>query len=233
MKKLLVGLLILTCCLIPVSAESPQDQDKQVLGYVALTFDDGPSGAMTEKLLEGLEKRDARATFFLCGYRMDRYPDLMARYAAGGHEIGVHSTVHADLTTLSKEAVHEDMSKTAEKIYESTGIRPTVMRPPGGAYDQTVQQEVGDEGMSLILWSVDPRDWASHNASAVLQTMAKKACPGDIILMHDMSESSVTAALGLVDTLQKKGYCFVTVSELARLSGVEMRPGVVYKHFRS
>ena len=233
MKKLLAGLLCLALCLIPARAESPVEQEKQVLGYVALTFDDGPSGGMTEKLLRGLEERDARATFFLCGYRMDRYPERMAQYAAGGHEVGVHSTVHADLTTLSKEAVHEDMYNTAQKIYDCTGIRPTVMRPPGGAYDETVQQEAGDEGMSVILWSVDPRDWASHNASAVLQTMAGKASAGDIILMHDMSESSVSAALGLVDTLQKRGYCFVTVSELAKLSGVEMQPGVVYKHFRS
>lgn len=233
MKKLLVSVLCLLMCLIPAKAESPEEQEKQILGYVALTFDDGPSGPLTEKLLDGLEQRGARATFFLCGYRMDRYPDLLTRYTQGGHEIGVHSTVHTDLTQLSKEDVHTDMETTARQIYELSGIRPVVMRPPGGAWDETVQQEAKDEGMSVILWSLDPRDWASHNASAVLQTMTRRAGAGDIILMHDLSESSVSAALSLVDTLQKRGYCFVTVSELAQLSGVEMQPGVVYKHFRS
>lgn len=232
MKKFLAGLLIVVLCLIPVSAESPEEREQQILGYVALTFDDGPSGDYTEKLLDGLAQRNARATFFLCGYRMERYQDLMGRYLAEGHEIGVHSTVHADLTTLSKEAVHQDMEQTAQRIYELSGVRPIVMRPPGGAYNETVQQEAKDEGMSVILWSLDPKDWANHSASAVLQTMTRHASAGDIILMHDMSESSVSAALGLVDTLQKKGYCFVTVSELAKLSGVEPRPGVVYKHFR-
>lgn len=233
MKKLLAGLLIILLCLIPVSAESPEEQEKQILGYVALTFDDGPSGALTEQLLDGLAQRNARATFFLCGYRMERYPDVMSRYLEEGHEIGVHSTVHADLTTLSKEAVHQDMEQTAQRIYELTGVRPVVMRPPGGAYNEMVQQEAKDEGMSVILWSLDPKDWASHSASAVLQTMTRHATAGDIILMHDMSGSSVSAALGLVDNLQQRGYCFVTVSELAKLSGVEPRPGVVYKHFRT
>lgn len=233
MKKLLSLLLCLCLCLTPAGAESPADRDQPILGYVALTFDDGPSGTLTEKLLKGLNQRGARATFFLCGYRMDRYPDLLPQYIQGGHELGVHSTVHTDLTKISREEVHEDMYQTARKIEELSGVRPVTMRPPGGAWNETVQQEAGDEGMSVILWSMDPRDWATHNASAVLQTMTRHTGAGDIVLMHDMSESSVSAALSLVDDLQKKGYCFVTVSELAALSGVTLQPGVVYKHFRT
>ena len=232
MKKLLSLLLCLCLCLTPAGAESPEERDQPILGYVALTFDDGPSGPLTEKLLKGLNQRGARATYYLCGYRMDRYPDLLSQYIQGGHEIGVHSTVHTDLTKLSREEVHEDMYHTAQKIEELSGVRPATMRPPGGAWNETVQQEAGDEGMSVILWSMDPRDWATHNASAVLQTMTRHTGAGDIVLMHDMSESSVSAALSLVDDMQKRGYCFVTVSELAALSGVTLQPGVVYKHFR-
>ncbi len=231
MKRFMIGLALLLVLAGTVWAASPEEQERPVAGYVALTFDDGPSGTMTEALLDGLWDRGARATFFLCGYRMEQYPALLRRYGPEGHELGVHSTVHTDLTRLPAEAVREDMRATARRIWEATGIRPTVMRPPGGAYDDAVQQAAGAEGMSVILWSVDPRDWASHDASAVLHTMARSGS-GDIILMHDMSHSSVQAALELVDTMQAEGYCFVTVSELAALSGVELEPGAVYRHFR-
>lgn len=213
-------------------AESPEEQERQPRGYLALTFDDGPSGALTERLLDGLQARGARATFFLCGYRMEQYPAALDRYLAEGHEIGVHSTVHTDLTKLSPQEVQQDMAETTGKIHSLTGISPRVMRPPGGAYNEAVCREAAREGMSVILWSVDPRDWAIHDAGAVLHTMARSAGDGDIILMHDLSESSVEAALQLVELLEEEGYCFVTVSELAALRGQTMTPGNVYTDFR-
>lgn len=216
---------------VPAGAESPEEQEQRPVGYVALTFDDGPSGTLTEELLDGLRERGARATFFLCGYRMEQYPSALSRYGPEGHEVGVHSTVHADLTKLRPKEIHEDMKNTAQQIFIATGLRPKVMRPPGGAYNETVQKEAADEDMSIILWSVDPRDWASHNTQAVLRTMAKSTGNGDIILMHDMSSSSVEAALKLVDEMQAKGYAFVTVSELAELKGEELVPGEIYKKF--
>ena len=232
MKRMGILLLLIFLLQLPAVAESPEEKEQQPVGYVALTFDDGPSGALTDRLLDGLRDRNARATFFLCGYRMEQYPSALSRYLAEGHEVGVHSTVHTDLTKLTAEEVRRDMQDTARKIFEATGERPVVMRPPGGAYDEMVLREAGDEGMSVILWSVDPRDWASHNAAAVLHTMARSTGHGDIILMHDMSESSVRAALELVDTLQQRGYCFVTVSELAALTGTRLNPGQVYENFR-
>lgn len=231
MKKMLMTLLMVLCLGFAVGAGSPEEQESQPVGYVALTFDDGPSGKMTEQLLDGLRERDARATFFLCGYRMEQYPSALQRYLAEGHEIGVHSTVHTNLTKLTAEEVYQDMEVTAQKIFDVTGVRPTVMRPPEGKYNDTVLQAAAEEGLSVILWSVDPQDWACHDASAVLRTMAQKAENGDIILMHDMHESSVEAALALVDTLEAKGYCFVTVSELAALNGQSLEPGVVYREF--
>ena len=200
-------------------------------GYVALTFDDGPSGPITETLLDGLAERDAKATFFLCGYRMEEYPSALPRYLAEGHEVGVHSTVHTDLTKLSPDQVHRDMKETAQKIFLATGCRPALMRPPGGAYNEMVRREAAAEGMSLILWSVDPRDWATADADAVLRTMASHAGSGDVILMHDLSESSVDAALRLVDRMRAQGFRFVTVSELAVLSGTELEPGQVVRRF--
>ncbi len=231
MKRPFLFLILSMLCLTLCYAESPEDREAAVRGYVALTFDDGPSGALTERLLDGLQQRNARATFFLCGYRMDQYPSALSRYAAEGHELGVHSTVHTDLTKLTAEQVHRDMKHTAQKIFAETGVRPRLMRPPGGACDDGVLKEAGDEGLSVILWSVDSRDWASNDATRVLDTMYRRVRSGDVILMHDMSGSSVEAALSLVDRLQKEGYVFVTVSELAALTGTKLRPGEVYQEF--
>ncbi len=231
-KKRVMSFLILAVLMVgSVWAESPVEKEQQPVGYIALTFDDGPSGTLTEQLLDGLRQRNARATFFLCGYRMDQYPTVLNRYLEEGHELGVHSTVHTDLTRLTPQEVQQDMEQTAGKIREFSGISPAVMRPPGGAYDETVCREAENEGMSVILWSVDPRDWASHDVGAVLRIMVQETGDGDIILMHDLSESSVEAALRLVDLLEEKGYCFVTVSELAALRGTELKPGNVYTDF--
>ncbi len=230
--RVLIGALLAAVLGIAVWAESPEEQERQPRGYVALTFDDGPSGPLTDRLLDGLRDRNARATFFLCGYRMEQYPTSLRRYVEEGHELGVHSTVHTDLTKLTPEALHEDMAGTAQKIREAAGVSPVVMRPPGGAYDEKVCREAEEEGMSVILWSVDPRDWATHDSGAVLRTMARDTGNGDVILMHDMSESSVQAALKLVDELQREGYCFVTVSELAALTGTALTSGQVYSDFR-
>ena len=146
-KKRAVGCLILAALLVgSVWAESPIEKEQQPMGYIALTFDDGPSGALTEQLLDGLRQRNARATFFLCGYRMDQYPSALNRYLEEGHELGVHSTVHTDLTKLTPQEVQQDMAQTAGKIRELTGISPVVMRPPGGAYDETVCREAGQRG---------------------------------------------------------------------------------------
>lgn len=229
MKRL--GLILILSVLLMGSVWAAVPEEQPVRGYVALTFDDGPSGALTETLLDGLRERNARATFFLCGYRMEQYPSALSRYLAEGHELGVHSTVHTDLTRLSPAELHQDMGETAQKIYEATGLRPRLMRPPGGAYNERVQQEAREEGLSIILWSVDPRDWASRDTGAVLHTMAVETGNGDVILMHDLSESSIRAALQLVDQMQAEGYEFVTVSELAALGGKTLEPGEVYEEF--
>lgn len=231
MKRIGIVLLLGLICMTACYGESPEEREAAVKGYVALTFDDGPSGALTDRLLDGLEAAGARATFFLCGYRMEQYPECLERYVAGGHQLGVHSTVHTDLTKLSREAVHQDMAETGEKIYQATGIRPVVMRPPGGAWNEIVTGEAEAEGMSVILWSVDPQDWASHDASRVLEVTGNKTGCGDVVLMHDMSPSSVDAALGLVRRMQQEGYVFVTVSELAGLTGTKLEPGQVYQRF--
>ena len=225
MKKPLLFLLAVLLLAWPVLAEDGQEP----AGYIALTFDDGPSGPITERLLDGLRDRDAHATFFLCGYRMDQYPAPLSRYVSEGHELGVHSWDHVDQTRLSVDDLHRDVKQTAQKIFTVTGVRPTLLRPPGGAWNENVKREAAGESLSILLWSVDPRDWATRDADAVLTAMAASVGDGDVVLLHDMSDSSVDAALRLIDRLSAQGYRFVTVTELAAIRGVSLAPGEVYR----
>ena len=199
--------------------------------YVAITFDDGPSGHYTAELLEGLEKRGIKATFFLCGYRVDQFPDLTRRIAEAGHEIGTHSDAHKFFSEMSPKELCKDLTASVEKLREATGQEPTLLRPPGGIYDRKILKQTTCADLPVILWSVDPDDWCCSSSSTIVKRVLNKVEDGDIILLHDMSDSSVTAALEIVDRLQEQGYTFLTVSELARQKGTTLEGGKVYYSF--
>lgn len=205
--------------------------DESVRGYIALTFDDGPSGSYSMRLLDGLKARGAHATFFLCQYRISTFPQSMSRYLAEGHEIGNHSATHATLTACSSAKLASELDNTNTALQAWTGVSPTLMRPPGGAYNSTVLSALKARGMSCILWSVDSQDWLLRDKTKILNRVLPSIGDGDIVLFHDMSNVSVDTALELIDTLQAQGYRFVTVSELAEIKGVTMAPGTVYTHF--
>ena len=199
--------------------------------YVALTFDDGPTGALTAQLLDGLRERYVSATFFLCGYRAEEYPALVRRMAEEGHELAIHGWRHAYLHTMAQAEIREELKGTGELIAGLTGVRPKLFRPPGGLCSETVMEEAAQEGLAAILWSVDPEDWSTHDAGAVVRRVQKKARDGDILLMHDLSPSSVTAALRLIDQMTAQGYQFCTVSELAAIRGKRLEAGEKYYKF--
>ncbi len=221
MKKLFFALICAVALIFPCYGES----------YVALTFDDGPSGRFTRHLLEGLAQRDARATFFLCGYRLEQYPDLAKQMVEEGHEVGLHGFSHDCMGKMNCEHILGEIAKTEALLPEGTEIK--LLRPPGGFCSPAVVQCAAEQGLSLVLWSLDPKDWEIHNAAAVKKTVVNKAKDGDIILLHDMTDSSVDAALQIVDALTEKGFSFVTVSELAELRGKELMPGEKYNQFYS
>ncbi len=198
--------------------------------YVALTFDDGPSGRFTRRLLEGLEQRGVKATFLLCGYRLKQYPDIAQAIFDGGHEIGLHGYSHDDMGKMSYGQVAREIREN--RAWLPTGCDPVFLRPPGGNGNSATTQAAKDAGLALLKWSVDPRDWANHDAAAVETAVVDAVQPGDIILMHDMCDCSVDAALAIIDKLQSQGFRFVTVSELAAYSGTELTPGVMYTAFR-
>ena len=209
----------------------PSLDDERVKGYIALTFDDGPSGAYTTRLLDGLKARGAHATFFLCDYRIDTYGSLLGRYIAEGHEVGNHSATHANLTAATAAGLAAELDSTSGAITAGTGTAPTLMRPPGGAYNATVLSALKARGLSCVLWSVDPQDWRLRDRQKIVDAVLSHAGDGDVVLLHDLSSASVDAALEIIDTLQAQGYRFVTVSELAAIKGVTLEPGKVYRGF--
>lgn len=222
MRRLMMLLVSITVLVLPVRA-APGSK------YVALTFDDGPSGKYTRALLDGLYDRGAKATFLLCGYRIKDYPDIAQRIFDEGHEIGYHGYSHDSMKTMSRRSIAQELMDTESLLPE--GCRPAFLRPPGGFSSDAVQQVAQVRGLAILHWSVDPHDWEIHSQQAIEKAVLEHVTDGDIILLHDMSTASVEAALDIVDALLEQDYEFVTVSELARLRGIRPKPGTVYKKF--
>ena len=221
-KRILAALLCL-CFLCPrCFAAEPQK-------YVALTFDDGPSGRFTRRLLEGLQERGVKATFLLCGYRLQDYPETARQIYAGGHEIGLHGYSHKNMAPMCLAEVERELRDTLALLPE--GCEPVFFRPPGGAVSPAVEKAAQRTGVAILGWSVDPRDWAVHDAGAVEASVLGDVADGDVILLHDMCDSSVDAALSIVDKLQQWGFRVVTASELAALRGIRCLPGQTYFRF--
>ena len=221
MRRFLACIALLGLIVLPVRAEETK--------YVALTFDDGPSGKYTRSLLEGLALRGAKATFLLCGYRMEQYPDLTVRIFEEGHEIGYHGFSHKTMRDMSRKTIGQELIDSRALLPE--GCEPVFFRPPGGVVTDGVRQVAEARQLALLSWSVDPKDWATTSVGSIETAVLKRIQDGDIILLHDMSVSSVQAALDVVDVLQEQGFQFVTVSELAKLRKVPIRPGRMYERF--
>ena len=202
-------------------------QDLEGKKLVALTFDDGPSGATTGRLLDILAEKGVKATFFVLGSRAEQESDLLRRQVAE-HEVGSHTMGHMDMTKMSVEAVRAD-TKQVRGVIEAAGGELRLVRPPYGLSGGAVR---GVMGTPLVLWTVDPEDWRVREAGTVRQRVVEAAFDGAIILMHDIYDSTVDAVGGIIDDLRAQGYEFLTVSELAEVRGVEMANGVAYGSFR-
>lgn len=222
MRRILLFLLCLNILILPARA---MDGDK----YVALTFDDGPSGRFTTQLLDGLQERRVKATFLLCGYRMEQFPEITQRIYSEGHEIGYHGYSHKNMKEMSRRSIAQEIIDSQNLLPED--CEPTFLRPPGGCCSDGVRQVAEVRLLSILGWSVDPRDWATTDTISIERAVMQNIQDGDIILLHDMSASSVMAALDIIDSLQKDGFRFVTVSQLAKIRGVRMKPGVTYNRF--
>ena len=194
----------------------------------ALTFDDGPDIRYTPLLLDGLKERNVRASFFLLGEKVEQYPELVERMQKEGHLVGNHTYHHVQLNKLNETKAREEILKTNNLIYETTGVYPLYLRPPFGAWKKNLELCVE---MFPVFWDIDTLDWKTRNAKNTINVVMNEVKDGSIILMHDIHSPSVDAAEVLIPKLIASGYQLVTVSELAKYRSVAMYSGGVYNAF--
>lgn len=193
---------------VPLQVESASVQDMK---KVALTFDDGPHPQYTEQLLDGLRERGVVATFFVMGEHAALHPDIILQMHEDGHLIGNHTYSHIQLCEGNRDMFKEELVATSHVIEEIIGEEVCYVRPPYGVWDKKLETELD---MIPVLWTVDPLDWCLADAGTIVKKVYADVEENDIILLHDYYDTSVTAALEIVDKLREQGYVFVTVDEI-------------------
>jgi len=184
---------------------------KKPIKRVALTFDDGPHKTITKQILNILDKYNAKATFFMVGERVGGNAAVVKDVAARGHEIGNHSWDHARLTKLSSKNAQSEITTTNNIIFKVTGQYPTVFRPP---YGEKNKQLTDFAKVPVVLWTIDTLDWKYRDSSKLLPMIQKNIKNNDIILMHDIHQSTANGLENVLIYLKKQGYECVTVSEI-------------------
>ncbi|MFJ7936293.1 polysaccharide deacetylase family protein [Sporosarcina sp. NPDC096371] len=191
--------------------EGTKDEHDSGSKKVALTFDDGPHPKVTMQILETLKKYDAKATFFMLGNMVEKYPEIAKKVQEAGHELGNHTWNHLELTKLSGEKVRNEIYKTSDIIENVTGQKVTEFRPPYGAVNGTVRSETN---LPIILWNVDTLDWKDRDPNRLLANVKNATKDGSTILMHDIHQSTADGLDAVLAYLQSEGYTFVKVSDL-------------------
>lgn len=186
---------------------------------VAITFDDGPHGTNTQKILDILDNHNAKATFFMLGQNVNSNKEIVKDVYTRGNEIGIHTWSHPQLTKLSEESIRNEVKNTSDAIYNITGYRPTLVRPPYGSFNITVKNVLKD--YSLILWNIDSLDWKSRDEKQIVPLVMNDVEDGDIILLHDIHSTTVPAVEKIVNQLDEQGYQMVTASELLENKGYD------------
>ncbi|CPW30530.1 polysaccharide deacetylase family protein [Mycobacteroides abscessus] len=181
---------------------------------VALTFDDGPT-PFTDRLLQTLTDRGAKATFFLIGNKVAADPAAARRIAAAGMEGANHTWEHPNMATIPTADIGAQLSKGVEAIAAATGIAPHLYRPAGGVSNAAVRAEAGRQHLAEILWDVIPFDWINDADTAATVYMLKTQIkPGSVVLLHDTYSSTVDIVYQFLPVLIANGYHMVTVSHL-------------------
>lgn len=226
-KTLLIAFILIS--LGYVQYKSPNNQNtKQVFNgskkYVALTFDDGPHYKNTKLLLDGLRERNVKATFFIIGQNIGGNEEILKQMKEDGHLIGNHTYSHKNLFRLSKTRILNEIDKTNDLISSITGEVPSYFRPSYGNSNDKIEHLTD---MKTVLWNCDSLDWKLRNSNRITKRVLNSVHDGSIILMHDIYKTSVNAALDIIDRLEKEGYEFVTVEELAKLNA-EVNANLLY-----
>jgi peptidoglycan/xylan/chitin deacetylase (PgdA/CDA1 family) len=203
---------------------------------IALTFDAGPS-KNSMRLLDILKEKQVPATFFLLGgpKHIERYPEVVKRMAAEGHEVASHTWSHKILTDVGPAEIREELGRPDDAIERLTGRRPTLLRPPQGRTNDTVQGIAREMGLSEVLWSVTAKDYQTSDPALITKRVLEQSDRDGIILLHDVVPAAnstgyrgtLPALPGIIDALRKRGFTFVTVPQL--LAPGTPQPGAVYR----
>lgn len=189
---------------------------------IALTFDDGPHPAYTRQILERLRRYGIKATFFVIGQNIEYYDDgILREMIDDGHELGNHTYTHRHTKNISREELMQDVRRCHTIVKERYGYEMRLFRPPEGYTDQGVMDISAQLGYSVILWSIDTKDWEHTGSSLIVSNVRKSVSSGDIILMHDYvskPNTTISALDDMIPELLARGYTFVTVSELIKSS---------------
>ncbi len=180
----------------------------------ALTFDAAWDDADTDQLIEILDKYGVKATFFMVGSWVEKYPESVKKFADKGHEIMNHSDTHPHINQLSEEKVKEEITACADKIEAITGKRSTLFRGPYGEYNNTVIRAAESLGHKTLQWDVDSLDWKDLEVPDIVTRVTKRVKPGSVMLFHNGAKNTPAALPQIIEKLQKDGYKFVTATEL-------------------
>jgi peptidoglycan/xylan/chitin deacetylase (PgdA/CDA1 family) len=194
---------------------------------VALTFDDGPA-PYTDRILEILEENNSHATFCVLGNRVASYAKTIKKTQKQGSQIIGHSWDHKLLTKLSATNITLELTKTNTAIKKVTGKAPAFYRPPYGGISDSVEKISKDQGLSMILWSVDTLDWKYRSVYSIYNRTMSRVQDGSIILCHDIHPTTAQAMEKVIPALIKQGYQLVTVEELLKAKGIKIKPGKRY-----
>ncbi len=195
---------------------------------VALTFDDGPSPIWTPQILHALKEKNVKATFFMIGYHVQKYPDIARQVARDGHTIANHGYAHSVILYYKPAEIEEEIKYTEEVIRNITGKTTRFFRPPKAWLRPSIKEKIISMGYNVILWSLNSKDWVCFNHRYIVSRLVKRIRAGDIILFHDsgniysteggVRRQTVKAIPLLIDTLRKKGFEFVSIDELINIS---------------
>jgi polysaccharide deacetylase family sporulation protein PdaB len=181
---------------------------------VSISFDAAWGNEDTQQLIDIMEKYKVKATFFVVGDWVDRYPESVKALHEAGHEIMNHSNTHAHYPQLTAEQVVADLNACNDKIENITGVRPTLVRLPYGDYDDNSINAVRSIGMEPIQWDVDSLDWKDLAAPEITKRVTGKVQAGSIVLFHNAAKHTPEALPGIIECLLQEGYTFVPISQI-------------------
>ncbi len=181
---------------------------------LSISFDAAWGNEDTQQLIDILDKYGVKATFFVVGEWVDKYPESVKALFDAGHEVMSHSDSHAHFNSLSADEIVADLTACGDKIEKVTGVRPTLFRCPYGEYDDHVINAVRSMDIEPIQWDVDSLDWKDLSAADITKRVTGKVQPGSIVLFHNAALHTPEALPGIIEALLQQGYTFVPISQL-------------------